>query len=496
MAYGGGTFTSQNKTLPGAYINFVSTSSSTVNLFGSRGTVAVALPAAISKTLEWKFEDFKKNCKSVFGYDWNVADGTTISHRSIVALREIFCNASKVVIAGLFGTRQITGTVETELFTIETADINLFNLQFIVNVSKIHDGSYRFELLAPGYKGSNIGYLASYTGESTHTKVQTFSDFIAHVSEQEWCTSIEEKNGSEHLQNINNFSEGSHYYNWTKEISEDNPTYKEHEECLELLSKKSFNILICDTYFDDADINTCSTTVDGTTTTNYLKDLYHEFTRKQREELGVKFQTVYYDFLNTQGGSGEAVNSEYAISVKNDKDSIFWVGGALAGASFNESLCNKTYDGELTFDADISAEELKEAIEEGSFIFHTVGDEVRVMDDINTYVEDTTETKNKAVDIFNDNQSIRIIDQIGNDVATIFIDNFLGKVSATPEGRAAFWSSIVDYHEQMQNLGGITNFTSGNIQVLEGEARNSVIVNEVITLASSMKKLYMQVTVQ
>ena len=43
MALGGGIFVTQNKTLPGSYINFVSASKATATL-GERGVVAIALP--------------------------------------------------------------------------------------------------------------------------------------------------------------------------------------------------------------------------------------------------------------------------------------------------------------------------------------------------------------------------------------------------------------------------------------------------------------------
>ena len=42
MALGGGTFTSQNKTLPGSYINFVSADSAQA-LLGESGTVTLGL---------------------------------------------------------------------------------------------------------------------------------------------------------------------------------------------------------------------------------------------------------------------------------------------------------------------------------------------------------------------------------------------------------------------------------------------------------------------
>ena len=46
MAYGGGTFTAQNKVLPGAYLNFVSAARASAQL-GARGTAALFLPLAV-----------------------------------------------------------------------------------------------------------------------------------------------------------------------------------------------------------------------------------------------------------------------------------------------------------------------------------------------------------------------------------------------------------------------------------------------------------------
>lgn len=42
MALGGGTFVTQNKTIPGAYINFVTTATG-ATVFGERGVVALGI---------------------------------------------------------------------------------------------------------------------------------------------------------------------------------------------------------------------------------------------------------------------------------------------------------------------------------------------------------------------------------------------------------------------------------------------------------------------
>ena len=57
--------------------------------------------------------------------------------------------------------------------------------------------------------------------------------------------------------------------------------------------------------------------------------------------------------------------------------------------------------------------QLKAAVRDGKFTFHLVGTEVRVLEDINTMVT----VSDTLGDVFKDNQTVRVIDQIGNDIA-------------------------------------------------------------------------------
>ena len=67
---GGGTFTVQNKILPGAYINFVSAGRAAQ--LGSRGVVALPLElnwGPENKVFAVTAEDFNRTAIDVFGYD-------------------------------------------------------------------------------------------------------------------------------------------------------------------------------------------------------------------------------------------------------------------------------------------------------------------------------------------------------------------------------------------------------------------------------------------
>ena len=73
------------------------------------------------------------------------------------------------------------------------------------------------------------------------------------------------------------------------------------------------------------------------------KKLFVNFTKRMREEEGVKFVTVLHDY--------PAADHEGVISVGTAAELVYWTAGASAGAEVNESLTNAAYDGEYEVDA-------------------------------------------------------------------------------------------------------------------------------------------------
>ena len=90
MALGGGSFLTQNKVMPGAYINFVSASKAS-KVLSERGVVAMPIE------LNWGVEgevftiensEFQKRSLQIFGYD--------VSSDEVKGLRELFAHAKRV----------------------------------------------------------------------------------------------------------------------------------------------------------------------------------------------------------------------------------------------------------------------------------------------------------------------------------------------------------------------------------------------------------------
>ena len=98
-------------------------------------------------------------------------------------------------------------------------------------------------------------------------------------------------------------------------------------------------------------------------------------------------------------------------------------------------------------------------------------------------------------DIFKDNQTIRVIDQIGNDIAVLFNTKYLGVVPNDAAGRVSLWSDIVAHHRQLGQIRAIEDFSDADIVVEPGDTKKSVRVTDLITVVGAMGKLYMTVTV-
>ena len=121
-----------------------------------------------------------------------------------------------------------------------------------------------------------------------------------------------------------------------------------------------------------------------------------------------------------------------------------------------------------------------------------VGDSVRVLEDINCLV---TTTVDKG-DIFKDNQTIRVVDQIANDIANLFNTKYLGVVPNDAAGRISLWADIVKHHEQLQDIRAIEDFSDANVTVSQGNTKKSVVVSDVVTVVNTMVQLYMTCIVQ
>lgn len=213
-----------------------------------------------------------------------------------------------------------------------------------------------------------------------------------------------------------------------------------------------------------------------------------------REDMGKKCQAVVYN-QTTPAPNHEGVINVVSTVADDGADAhalVAWVAGAEAGCDLNESCTNMAYDGEYDIVCNHNQSELEDCIENGQIVFHLVYGKVTLLEDITSLTETTAD---KGED-FKSNQTIRIIDQIANDIAKLFNTKYLGKIQNNVDGRESLWADIVKHHRDLEELEAIENFDSSLLRVEQGDTKKSVVVTDVINVVNAMAQLYMTVVVQ
>lgn len=440
MALGGGNFVTQNKKLPGTYINIISASKSATAI-SDRGVAAIAIDldwGADNEIIEMTSNDFNKNTLKMLGYDY--------SSDKLKGLRDLFLNIRKLYLYRLNSGEKAKVTIDAGegktgiTVTAKCSGIRGNNIRIVIQKNLDDDTKYDV-----------FTYLDTKQIDKQTVSVATElvdNDFV-----------VFDKIGDLAVTAGSNLTGGT---NGTV-------TGESHQAFLDKLEGYSFNALGC------------------ISKENSIATLYSAFTKRLRDEMGVKFQTVVYN---------NAADHEGIVNLKNraiedDTSLIYWVTGVIAGCAINKSNTNKVYDGEFTVEANYTQTELENAIDSGYFVFHKVGNDIRVLKDINSLV--TTDV-DKGTD-FKNNQTIRVIDQLAIDVATIFNTNYIGNIPNNKSGRVSLWNDIVTVYNQYAQMQAIENFNSEEIVVEQGNDKESVVVNGTIQPINAMEKLYVSVVI-
>lgn len=434
MALGGGVFLTQNKVLPGSYINFVSAARASATL-SDRGVVA--LPIALDWGKEGEVftitqEDFQKNSLKILGYDYTAAE--------IMPFREVFLNAVKVHVYNL-NAGGVKAT--SDLATAKYAGTRGNALKYVVSANVDNEG-----------KKDVVLYMGS-----TKVDAQTVAS-AAELVDNEYVVYNKEAELAE--------TAGTSLAGGTNGEALTGASY---QAALDKLEAYNFNVLACPS--KEAEIIA----------------LFVAFTKRLRDQVGVKFQTVVYQTAADYEG---IISLENAVEGDDEIALVYWLAGAEAGCAVNRSCTNKKYDGELAVVCNHTQSELEAGILAGKLMFHRVEDEVRLLTDVNTFVSVTDE---KSED-FSSNQVIRVIDQCANDTASIFNTKYLGKVQNDKSGRVSLWNDIVSHRRQLQTIRAIEDYNPDNLIVEQGNSKKAVAVTEVLKPTVAMEKLYMTIVIE
>lgn len=174
------------------------------------------------------------------------------------------------------------------------------------------------------------------------------------------------------------------------------------------------------------------------------------------------------------------------------QETVWWLAGAEAGAQYYQSLSYASYPGAVDVSARLTGSQIDAGILSGNIILSEEFGKVRVETDINTL---TTFTPDIG-EVFKKNRTMRSCNNLANDIYREFHQNYLGKVNNNDEGRALFQSAILSYLLTMYSKGALRQRPAGeDVEVLQGDAIDSIVINLALYLADAVEKIYMTVTV-
>lgn len=435
MALGGGSFTTQNKELPGAYINFVSAASANAAL-SERGIATMPLVldwGCDGEVFEVTSGDFQENSRKIFGYDY--------THEKMKGLRDLFANARL-----LYAYKLTSGGKKAGNAFAEALYCGVRGNDLKITIQKNVDDAAMFDV--------KTILDASVVDEQTVARAADLAanDFVKFKADAELAAAAAEPlTGGENG-------------------SVDGTAYQAYLDKIEAYTYNTMGVVVTD---------------------DVTKGMFDSFVKRLRNEMGIKFQLVLYDYAKSDFHGTISVKNRILDDGFSEAGLVYWVTGISAGCAINKSNQNRVYEGEFTVDADYTQNDLKKAIKAGEFTLHKTGSDMRVLEDINTMVT----VSDAQGDIFKENQTVRVTDQIANDIAVLFDTKYLGAVPNDAAGRISLWSDIVKHHEKLQEIRAIENFSDSDVVITPGNTKKSVVVTDAITVVNAMGRLYMTVTV-
>lgn len=441
----GGTWLSQNKVRPGAYINFKAVQKGSMTV-GDRGIIAIPL------SLHWGDTDglievlssemLDGNSKAKVGFTAFDAESKLLAaalsycYKALVyrtdregvkaeaTIGKLKCEAKYF---GTYGNKIIVATtLDDELWTVITyVDGETMDKQVVSEIAELADNDFvRF---------------------SRDTEAVSDTDFVE--------------------------SAGTPLTGGTDGVSVEVTAYP---DMMEKLEAAKWQTLVCPS------------------SETSIKANIQKFIKRMRDDEGRYVQAVVADY---DGADHEGIINSVSGAVidgltftKEEFTAI--VAGMTAGANFNESNTAREIIGATDIIGRLTDAQIKEALGRGKFLLSASTDgTIKVEQDINSL---HTYTKDKSYS-FSKNRVIRTLDEIGTTTVTTWEKTYMGKVDNNATGRSLFKADLVAYGNEMQRLSGIQEFAGpDDISVEQGKDLDSVLATWACKPTDAMEKLYME----
>ena len=442
----GGTWTSQNKVRPGVYIRFQSVGGLGLTV-GERGTVTICEPMSWGPVGQVMTVEAGANMVPFTGYDLTAPQNRF--------LNEIFK-----------GSNRSSGPSKVLLYRPAASS----SAQAAATISPL-----TVTAKYPGARGNSISVaVTALTDPEGSFLVSTAVD--GDIVDQQTAETVEELADNDWV----TFSgTGALAANTGTALTggEDGTVQSAaYSTYLSAIEPYKFDVMI----------------YDGSDTT--VQDAMVSFIKRMAEEAGVYAQLVASGLTNPDSqyvinvASGVTLSDGTALTAAQ---TTWWVGGATAGARYNQDLTYANYPGAVDVSPLMTNSQYEAAIQAGQFVLWADDGQARVEYDINTLVTYTPEVGK----VFHYNRTMRTISTIANDVYRQFSDGFIGVVNNNEDGQMQFKAAIVGYLLDIQANQGIKNFLADDVEVLPGEDVDAILVNVAIQVVGSANKIYVTIQV-
>ena len=442
----GGTWTTQNKVRPGVYIRFKSGTGLGLTV-GDRGVVAICEPMSWGPVGQVMTVDNGADTTPYCGYP--------ITDPGAMFLREIFK-----------GTNRTSAPRQVLLYRPSATSSS----QASAKISPLTATA-----LYPGARGNSITVIVTEDADNEDTfTVSTVVD--GEIVDSQQASTVQELTANAWV----TFSgTGALVANTGTALTggaDGTVEATAYSAFLSVIEPHDFDILI----------------YDGTDST--VLTAMQSFVKRLADENGQYCQLVAAGMTNPD--SRFVIDNETGVTLSDGTELTkqqvcWWLGGAQAGAQYNQSLTYAAYPDAVTVSPVLTNSQAVAAINAGQFTLFAEDNVVKVETDINSLVTYTQDIGK----VYRKNRVIRLCNSIANDIYKQFSDNFIGVVDNDDTGRMQFRMAIVGYMTTLQNARAIQNFTAEDVEVLPGDDVDSIVVNVAIQAVDSVEKIYMTVTV-
>ncbi|BDR66972.1 phage protein [Clostridium tetani] len=434
----GGTWEKQNKIRPGAYINFKSKKKEE-SVLGERGIVTMPL------SLPWGPE--KEVITIHADDDLSKVIGINIVDDSALLIREVFKKAKTLLLYRLNEGTKATATLEGLTINARYSGTKGNNITIVIQNSV--DNEDMFEVITI-FEGNKVDrQLVKKIGE---LKPNDYVEFKG-TGELKASAGVPLKGGTDGT-----------------------VTNKDYIDYLAAIELYDFN------------------TIGITSKDESIKAIVTTFIKRQRERESKKVQAVLENYPEA--------DHEGILSVKNGvtlpsgvisaDQAVAFVAGATAGANVNKSNTYAVYDGAIDVDKRYTNREIEDALKNGEIVFTISNGKVVIEQDINTF---KSFSKDKGKE-FSKNRVIRTLDSINNDIKLLWERSYIGNGDNNTDGRNLFKKDIIKYLETLQGMNAVENVTPEDVQIEQGQDKDSVVAIVGVQPIDAMEKLYMAVEVE